>query len=101
MLAYAMIKEEAYTERLIKVIDAQTASGYIVNACFYDTLIELYERSANLLEKTGRHWLYANDQAWKILQPSANWFACKKRIGYQRASMSDTGYEPVFTDYKV
>ena len=101
MLAYAINKEEAYTERLIKVIDAQAASAYIVNACFYDTLIELYERSANLLEKTGRHWLYANDQAWKILQPSANWFACKKRIGYQRASMSDTGYEPVFTDYKV
>jgi glycosyl transferase family 25 len=101
MLAYAMIKEEAYTERLIKVIEAQTASAYIVNACFYDTLIELYERSVPLLEKTWHHWLYMNDQAWKTLQPSANWFACKKRIGYQRPSISDSGYAPVFTDYKV
>lgn len=101
MLAYAMIREEPYTDRLIKVVEAQAASAYIVNACFYDTLIDLYEKSASLLEKTGHHWLYANDQAWKTLQPSANWFAFKKRIGYQRASMSDTGHEPIFRDYKV
>ena len=101
MLAYAMNKEEAYTDHLIKVIDAQAASAYIVNARFYDTLIQLYERSAALLEKTGHHWLYANDQAWKSLQPSARWFAFTKRIGYQRASLSDTGYEPIFTNYRV
>ncbi len=84
---------------LVKVLEAQTASAYIVNQRFYDRLIELYEWAIPELERTGRHWEYANDQVWKRLQPAANWYACKGRLGKQRASYSDTAEQ--FHDYGV
>ena len=74
---------------LLKVIEAQTASGYIVNNQFYDKMIELYEWAIPLLEQTGEHWNYANDQVWKRLQPTANWFCLTTRCGKQRAGYSD------------
>jgi glycosyl transferase family 25 len=74
---------------LQKVIEAQTASGYIVNSCFYDQLINLYEWAIPLLEQTREHWNYANDQCWKRLQPTSNWYAFTTRCGKQRPGYSD------------
>jgi glycosyl transferase family 25 len=99
MLGYALQHYRAHNTLLVKVLEAQTASAYIVNQCFYDTLIALYEEAMPLLEKTGRHWDYANDQVWKRLQPGANWFAFKERMGWQRASWSDNSNS--FTDYRI
>ena len=82
-----------------KVLDCQTASGYLVNSKFYDTIITLYEKAMPLLESTGRHWDYANDQVWKQLQPKSNWYALTKRVGRQRASYSDNCKK--FMDYGV
>lgn len=82
---------------LIKANDVQTASGYIVNSHFFDVLINLYEETNKHLEETREHWLYANDQAWKILQPISNWYCFSKRIGKQRLSFSDNANE--CTDY--
>jgi GR25 family glycosyltransferase involved in LPS biosynthesis len=84
---------------LVKVLEAQTASAYIVHEKFYEQLISLYEWAIPELEKTGRHWEYANDQIWKRLQPAANWYACRARLGKQRASYSDTAEQ--FHDYGV
>ena len=56
---------------------------------FYDKLIDLYEKSFPQLISTGMHWIYANDQVWKVLQPQSNWFAFCKRVGRQRRSYSD------------
>jgi len=99
MLSYALQQSHPHTRILLKVLEAQTASAYIVNQCFYDQLIAVYEEAMLLLEKTGHHWLYANDQAWKRLQPAANWFAFKERIGKQRASWSDLAN--AFMDYSL
>lgn len=74
---------------LQKVIEGQTASGYIVNNSFYDKIIELYEEAIPLLQQTGEHWNYANDQVWKRLQPTANWYALTTRCGRQRPGFSD------------
>ena len=74
---------------LQKVVEAQTASGYIVNARFYDQLINLYEWAIPLLEQTTEHWNYANDQCWKRLQPTSNWYAFSTRCGKQRPGYSD------------
>jgi GR25 family glycosyltransferase involved in LPS biosynthesis len=68
---------------------AQTASGYIVNARYYDALIELYEWAIPLLEKTGQHWIYANDVVWKDLQMSDRWYCFTERIGRQLNGFSD------------
>ncbi len=72
-----------------KITDAQTASGYIVNSCFYDKLIELYDWAIPALEMTNCHWDYANDIVWKRLQPTSNWYCLTPKLGIQRSSYSD------------
>jgi len=99
MLAYAIQKSEPYSEGLLKVLEAQTASAYVVNESFYDKLIAVNEEAVSLLSSTGQHWKYAVDQAWKKLQPNACWFAVEPRLGYQRASATDTGMTPGYADY--
>lgn len=74
---------------LTKVLEAQTASGYIVHNSFYDKIIELYEWAIPLLHETKQHWNYANDQCWKSLQPESEWFCLTKRCGRQRPGYSD------------
>jgi GR25 family glycosyltransferase involved in LPS biosynthesis len=100
MLAYNLQRSEETISNLVwKVLEAQTASAYIVHSKFYDSLINLLEEAMPLLTSTGQHWIYANDQVWKRLQPSSEWYATKLRIGKQRASMGETGFEPIFCDY--
>jgi glycosyl transferase family 25 len=82
---------------LSKVIEAQTASGYIIHSSFYDKMIELYEWAVPLLEKTNQHWNYANDQCWKKLQPTAKWYCFTNRCGKQRAGYSDNSER--YNDY--
>jgi len=74
---------------LTKVVEAQTASGYIVHHSFYDKMIELYEWAIPLLRDTREHWHYANDQCWKRLQPESNWYCLTPRCGRQRPGYSD------------
>lgn len=90
MISYN-IRQSQPTEHpfLTKVIEAQTASGYIVHNTFYDKIIELYEWAIPLLDQTKHHWHYANDQCWKRLQPEANWYCLTTRCGRQRAGYSD------------
>jgi len=90
MISYHLQKSET-TEYpfLKKVLDAQTASGYIVNERFYDTLIELFEYAAPILDNTMQHWIYANDQIWKRLQPDNDWYCFTTRFGKQRSGYSD------------
>lgn len=99
MLSYNLIKSEDHENNVVnKVIETQTASGYIVNNHYYDKLIQLYELTLPLYEQTGKHWIYANDQIWKQYQPNDNWFYFKTRLGKQRPSYSDLGREVV--DYQ-
>jgi glycosyl transferase family 25 len=72
-----------------KVLDCQTASGYLIHENYYDKLINLYEESTQLLVQTGMHWIYANDQIWKQYQEKDNWYYFIKRIGKQRDGYSD------------
>ena len=91
MLSYLAEKMEPCETHdfLEKTISAQTASGYIVNEKMYDKMIELYEHAAPLLESTREHWNYANDQIWKKLQPTNEWYCFTKRCGKQRDGYSD------------
>jgi len=90
MLSYLLIrKEKTEFNFLTRVTEAQTASGYIVNQKYYDTLIDLYEWAMPLLNETKEHWIYCNDQIWKRLQAKDNWFCFTDRIGKQMPSFSD------------
>ena len=81
-----------------KIGYAQTASGYLVNQHYYDTLIQNLNEGNPLLELTKYHWIYANDVYWKKLQERDNWFYFIKRIGIQRESFSDNS--GVITNYQ-
>lgn len=89
MLGYSLEEKADFNDMMHKVVSASTASAYIVHERFYDKLIDLYEKSFPQLISTGMHWIYANDQVWKVLQPQSNWFAFCKRVGKQRRSYSD------------
>jgi GR25 family glycosyltransferase involved in LPS biosynthesis len=91
MLAYNLKGEEECPNYpfLKRVRNAETASAYIINEKYYDTLIELYEWAMPLLDSTGMHWEYANDQVWKRLQMRDVWYCFKERIGKQRSGFSD------------
>ena len=82
---------------LIKVLEAQTASGYIVHHSFYDKIIQLYSWAIPLLHDTREHWHYANDQCWKRLQPNSNWYSIVPRCGRQRPGYSDNSQN--YEDY--
>jgi len=93
MLSYNIQAAEPIDDLIMRVEAADTASAYIVNACFYDSLIELYEEAMPLLAATGQHWIWANDQIWKRLQAGGRWFAFTSRLGRQRGSYSDNSLQ--------
>jgi glycosyl transferase family 25 len=72
-----------------RVAYSATAAGYIVNAHYYDKLIELYTWAMPELEKTMAHWIYSNDQIWQPLQLTDNWYCFTTCLGKQRAGFSD------------
>jgi GR25 family glycosyltransferase involved in LPS biosynthesis len=100
MLSYNLLQSEPYDDRFVRVLDAQTASGYLVHSRFYDRLIATLEEGyAMFLRHPEVHWLYTNDQSWKVLQPISRWYATRTRIGKQRAGWSDLGQK--FVDNQV
>ena len=98
MISYSISKSESTEYSFVnRVIEGQTASGYIVNEHYYDAIIDLYEWAAPLLDETLHHWIYANDQVWKRLQEKDMWYYFKTRLGKQRPSYSDNSNQ--FFDY--
>ena len=79
------------TPLFTRVTHSFSASGYIVNEHYYDKLIELYAWAMPRLEQTLHHWIYANDQVWKSLQETDNWYCFTKPLGRQRDGVSDNG----------
>jgi hypothetical protein len=89
---------------LKKVLDGQTASGFLITKEFAPKLIECLQESTTLLqewhEKTGeKKHEYCNDIYWKKLQPVSNWFVLHPKTGLQRESYSDNEYK--ITNYGV
>jgi hypothetical protein len=74
---------------LSRIQEANNASAYLINGKYLDTIIDLYEHALPLLENTGEHWNYANDQVWKKLQCKDKWFTFTPRLGKQRSGYSD------------
>ena len=90
MLSYKL-QHSAETDNpnIYKILEAQTSAGYIVQQHYYDTLISIFENANILLLESKEHWLYANDQSWKPLQLSYNWYCFKERTGHQIPGYSD------------
>jgi glycosyl transferase, family 25 len=100
MLSYNTDKSEPYDDDFDRVLETQSASGYVVHSRFYDVLIDRLEEGVQLFIKNPHHhWLYINDQYWKALQPVSEWYQFKTRLGRQRAGFSDLAER--FVDYGV
>lgn len=78
-----------YNSFLDKAIDVQTASGYLVNSNYFNTLLNNFKEGLNLLRNTDIYSKYALDQHWKLLQQKDNWYIFKTILGYQRESFSN------------
>ena len=90
MLGYKLDKEETTEYSFLKkAIEAQSASAYLVTFPFYQKIIDLYKWAIPLLDTTKEHWKYANDQVWKKIQPTSNWYCLYPRVGKQRDGYSD------------
>ena len=100
MLSYNLLSGEKCSKYpfLTKVIDVQTASGYLVNEKIYDKLINILESSVDLLNKKREPWNFAYDVLWKPLHKEINWYCFTERIGLQRPSYSNI--ENRLCDYK-
>jgi glycosyl transferase family 25 len=79
---------------LKQVNNSQTASGYMVNKPFAETLLRNFEEGVvNLEPITSKddtiRGQYCIDQYWKKLQPESAWFELYPKLGKQRKSYSD------------
>lgn len=97
MFGFAIVKSEPYNNVVCRGIDVQSATGYLVHSRFYDVLIDTFRKAIPLLISTGKHWLYTNDQSWKCLQPTSQWFCMNVKLGRNRPGYSDLG--GCFIDY--
>lgn len=97
MLAYNAIQSEPYSSEPYSSIlnlstNAQTTAGFIVNCAYVDELIQCWENGLNMFLVSGEHWNWACDQCWKMLQKE-KWFIAARRIGKQKAAISDIGQQ--------
>ena len=75
---------------LIKILDAQTLSGYSVSKSFAPKLLYNFKESISFLENHGaKIHQFCFDIYMKKLQPNNNWYCLEPRIGKQSKSYSD------------
>ena len=89
-------KEATEYPFVLKINNAQTTSGYMVNRKYSGVLLKNYEEGSKLIEKSyekGKgddiQGMYCIDQYWKRLQDMDNWYIFQPKIGIQRDSFSD------------
>lgn len=91
-----------------RVINARTASGYIVGRLYAAKLIEVFFRSSELLKRAEvlpspnkelAKSVFSCDILWKELQVKDKFLARQPSLTYQRSSYSDI--EKQMVDYKV
>ena len=76
-------------EKIIKILNSQTTSGYLIKKTYIPTLLDIYAKDLTEYMKTGEWGNYWTDQSWKVLQPVDNWYAFEPSVGFQRPSYSD------------
>ena len=79
----------------VKVSTCQTTTGYLVNAHYFDTLIDNFRSGIRkLIEFPEEHIIYAIDKYWFQLQKRDNWFLIIPLTVTQREDYSDIEKRP-------
>ena len=91
MLASNILQDQKTDcSNLVKIIDAQTLSGYCVSKKFAPTLLHNFKESIDKLENHGtKVHQFCFDIYMKKLQPFSNWYCLNPKIGKQIKSYSD------------
>lgn len=76
-------------EKIIKILNSQTASGYLIKKQYIPRILEIYESDMLKFLKNGEWGNYYTDQSWKVLQPKDKWFSFSPTVAVQRKSYSD------------
>jgi len=79
-----------YNKKTYKLTSASTAHCYLVSNHYYDKLIENLKNGLSQLS-TENTMTYANDQYWKLLQKTDNWYIIVPCIATQTDGFSDNG----------
>jgi hypothetical protein len=83
---------------LVRMLDAQTASGYLVSRSYIPKLLANLREGLKDMEKHGLNESNYNDQYWKRLMPRGRWYSTVPAFGYQYACHSDNAGH--FVDYQ-
>lgn len=90
MFDYNLVTSEPVTEGIARVLEARTATAYLVAGHYLTTLANCYEEACRAFTyEPWAHWLYANDIVWKVLQPKDKWYCFLPRLMYQHGGYSD------------
>lgn len=99
------LEQPAQAPFLLRIFEAQSTSGYIVNRHYIPHLMNCFAETVGQLERfrnAGSRYTIGNrfaiDMAWKPLQRRDHWFIANPAIGHQRAGFSDI--EGKVEDYK-
>jgi len=103
MLSSNINKKQSFKPGIVKILDAQTCAGYLINKKYVPILRQNVQESVQKLTQRGKKIKtrdkLAIDQYWKALQKNDNWYALDPSGGYQRKSHSDIEGKKV--NYKV
>lgn len=86
-------------ERICRILNSQTTSGYIIKKDYIDKLIETFEESRRKFLNGDPKEKAALDILWKHDQLKSFWISFNRKIGFQAASYSDV--EGCFVNYGV
>jgi glycosyl transferase family 25 len=76
-------------EKIIRIKNSQTASGYLIKKKYIPKLLDIYARDLTDYMRTGQWGNYFTDQSWKVLQPADKWYSFSPTVAVQRPSYSD------------
>jgi GR25 family glycosyltransferase involved in LPS biosynthesis len=92
------IVQETHDPLIKRVIQHQTASGYILNKRCLPSMLSTFQEAFQLLLLHGNKHEYCHDIYWRKLQLILKWYCVSPALGYQYESYSDIQNQLV--DYK-
>lgn len=95
---------EKKNNNYLKIIDAQTTTGYIVKKHYFNTLLDNFKEGLQLLEKEKKGY-YCIDIHWKKIQSKDKWyilypFTVTQYDNYSDIEKRNTDYKKLMLTYK-
>jgi glycosyl transferase family 25 len=86
---YCFSGYKTHNPGILKVMSAQTASGYCITKKYAKTLRDNFAEAARGMLQDNTDKSFCCDMYWKRLQPYGDWYTTMPAMGYQAPSYSD------------